>query len=232
MSAAQLPLLFLHRPAMGREDFLVAASNSEAVSWLDAWPDWPAPVLVLHGPPGCGKTHLMQVWRARSRARALALDGLGRVDLSALRPADPETGAPAAAFALDRGELVAGDAEAETALFHLYNALRAAGGTLLIAARRPPSQWPLALPDLRSRLLAAPAAAVEAPDDGLLAAVLVKLFNDRQLRPGAEVVEFLLRHMERSFDAARRLVAAIDAAALAERRPVTVPLARAVLAAG
>jgi chromosomal replication initiation ATPase DnaA len=85
------------------------------------------------------------------------------------------------------------------------------------------------LPDLRSRLAAAPAVAVAAPDDALLAALLVKLFADRQLGVSREVVLFLVRHMERSFEAARRLVADLDAAALRDHRGITVPLARSVL---
>jgi chromosomal replication initiation ATPase DnaA len=58
---------------------------------------------------------------------------------------------------------------------------------------------------------------------------LVKLFADRQLRVGGEVVRFLSARMERSFEAARALVAALDRVSLADRRAVTVPLAGRVL---
>ena len=68
----QLSLEFNHRPALSGEDFLVAPCNAEAVAWLDRWPDWPSPVLVIHGEEGCGKTHLAQVFRAVSGARTLA----------------------------------------------------------------------------------------------------------------------------------------------------------------
>jgi len=70
---------------------------------------------------------------------------------------------------------------------------------------------------------------VAAPDDALLAALLVKLFADRQLAVSDDVVLFLLRQMERSFEAARCLVAELDAAALRDHRGVTIPLARSVL---
>ena len=62
--------------------------------------------------------------------------------------------------------------------------------------------------------------------------VLLKLFADRQLRIGPEIVSFLLPRMERSFDAVRALVAAIDGAALSGQRPVTIPLLRQVLGNG
>src|SRR5262249_20691012 len=117
-------------------------------------------------------------------------------------------------------------------LLHLYNLIAERRGGMLLTAREPPARWPSLLPDLRSRLVAAPVVAVEAPDDALLAALMVKLFADRQLAVSEEVVLFLLRHMERSFEAARRLVAELDAAALRDRRGITVPLARAVLGPG
>lgn len=217
----QLPLPLGHRPALGREDFLVAPGNAEAVAWLDRWPDWPAPALVLHGPEGCGKSHLAHVFAAQTGAPVVA----GRAGLVL----DPPT------LLGDHGAVVIDDADAgldEESLFHLYNAIKEADRRLLLTARRAPAAWGLRLPDLASRLQAAPAAAIGPPDDAVMAAVLIKLFADRQLRVGTEVVSYLLRHMERSFSAARALVAAADEASLAEKRAITVPLVRRLLEAG
>ncbi len=221
---AQLPLALELRPALGRDDFLVAPGNEVAVAWIDRWPDWPGPALALYGPPGCGKTHLCQVWRAMSgavQADAAALD--------ANQP--PELLGAARACVLDGAEAALGvDAERERRVLHLYNLLSERGGHLLVTGRDAPARWACALPDLGSRLAAMTAARLAAPDDALIEAVLVKLFADRQLRVGSEVVRFLSARMERSFEAARALVAALDRAALADRRAVTVPLARRVLA--
>ncbi len=207
---------------MGAEDFLVAPSNAQAVAWLDRWPNWPGPALIVHGPAGCGKTHLTQVWSARSHAPRVVP---AELDCAVL----PELLAPTGTLAVDDADSAAGNPEAERALFHLYNLARENGGHLLLTGALAPVQWPVVLPDLRSRLLAAPSAEVGLPDDTLLAAILIKLFADRQLRVGADVVEFLVARMERSFDTARRLVADLDAAALAAHRRITVPLARDIL---
>jgi chromosomal replication initiation ATPase DnaA len=216
MAAREQLLLDLERePALGREDFLPAPGNREALAWIDRWPDWPAPALVLHGPEGAGKTHLARIFAARSGGRQLA-------------PGDLAPGAPPElprTLVLDPALPVAD----EVALLQLYNRQRERGGHLLLTAREPAAHWPLALPDLASRLRAAPTVGLAAPDDGLLAAVLVKLFADRQIAVGDEVVGYLVRHMERSFAAARRLVAALDRHSLIQHKPVTVAMARRLL---
>lgn len=215
----QFTLDFPRRVALGADNFLVAAPNREAVLWLDRWPDWPSPALAIHGPPGCGKTHLAHVWRARSGAELIT-------------PGDLAGGQPVDLLG-ERNAVVIEDADRltydEEALLHLYNVAGERRGHLLLTGRLPPARWRIALDDLRSRLTAAPAVAVGAPDDALLGALLVKLFADRQLVVGEEVLAYTLARMERSFDAARRLVAALDEAALAGRRNITVPLAREVL---
>lgn len=214
--SGQLAFDLGHRPAQGREDFLVAPCNAQAVAWIDRWPSWPGPALALTGPAGCGKSHLAQVWRARSGAILLAGPSLA---------GESETLLAGAAHAVVEDA----DAAEETTLLHLYNHLAPRGGTLLLTAPLAPARWPTRLADLSSRLKAAPVAAIGAPDDALIGAVLVKLFADRQLVPAPDVIVFLCARMERSFAAARSLVAALDSASLAGRRPVTVQLARAVL---
>jgi DnaA regulatory inactivator Hda len=217
MTPEQLPLDLGHRPALGRSDFLVAPSNAEAVAWLDRWPLWPAPALALYGPKGSGKTHLAHAFAARAGAHFI----------------DPTT------LATQRVPVLLGEAKAVIVddapraaaepLLHLYNVLAERRGHLLLGAREPPAHWAIALADLRSRLLACPAVALAPPDEALVGALLVKLFADRQLAVGDGVVTYLTLRLERSFDAALRAVAALDQAALAEQRRITVPLARRVL---
>lgn len=121
------------------------------------------------------------------------------------------------------------DTADQEALFHAWNAASRAQ-PLLIAARALPAEW-VTLPDLASRLAATPAVAIQDPDDALLAAVLAKRFADRGLKVAPEVAAYVLARIERSFAAVAAIVAALDAAALAQRRPLTVPLAREVLEA-
>jgi DnaA regulatory inactivator Hda len=218
----QLPLDLGSRPSLAGEDFLVVPGNQQAVAWLDRWPDWPSPALVVYGPAGCGKTHLASVFMARTDARNIPLDRLTGED-------PPRLLADTAAVVVEDIDRCHGRA-GEEALLHLYNIAAETGRHLLLTARKPPSLWDLSLADLRSRLATAVTVAIAPPDDTLMAALLVKLFADRQLRVDADVVTFMLSRMERSFDAARQAVAAIDAAALEQHRNVTVPFVRLVMA--
>ena len=221
--ASQLTFDLGQRPALNREDFLVAPSNELAVALIDRWPDWPVPTVVLCGPAGSGKTHLSEVWRRASAALTIDLASLGESGLRDLS----EQGEAVLAEDVDR--ILASDPGRAEPLFHLYNLLREGGRDFMMTGSAPPQSWAVTLADLRSRLGAAMVVELGPPDDALIGAVLVKLFADRQLRIGPEVLRYLLPRMERSFAAARDLVAAIDQMALAKRRDITVALAREAL---
>ena len=221
MSApGQLALDLGHRPALGRDDFLVASSNEEAVAWIDRWPDWPGPALAVCGLEGAGKTHLAHVWCARAGADLVGPDL--DVDLEAL------AGRERPCLALDDAEGMPG----EDALLHLFNFVTEKRGHLLLTGREPPARWPVVLPDLASRLRAIAVTSLGPPDDDLFAAVLVKLFSERQLQVGEDVIFYLVTRLERSFAAARAGVESLDRHALAASRRVTVPLAGEVLGLG
>lgn len=211
----QLALQFEHRPSLGGDDFLVAPANADAVAWLDRWPDWPTPALVLHGPPGSGKTHLSRVFMAHCGAIEFTME-----ELNDREPPDLLASAPA--VVIDDFDNVLKGGIGEESVLHLYNTAKEMGRCLLLTARTPPRQWGVGLADLRSRLVAAMTTEIGTPDDMLITAVLMKLFADRQLNVDRDVPGYMLARMERSFDAARRMVSVIDEAALISRRNVTV----------
>ncbi|MFM2390956.1 MAG: hypothetical protein RLZZ437_2511 [Pseudomonadota bacterium] len=204
------------KAAMRREDFFVTRANAVALAALDGWQDWPLGRMLLMGPAGAGKTHLARIWADAAGAAVVSALQLGTADLPAL------AAGPVVVEDADRLP-----ADAQPTLFHLHNML--AGKHLLITAASPPRDWPLTLPDLASRMQAIPVTRLDAPDDALLTAVLVKLFADRQITVPANLIGYLTIRMDRSLHAAGQLVAALDAAALALGRPITRALAAEVL---
>jgi chromosomal replication initiation ATPase DnaA len=210
----QLALALDHAESLAREDFLAGPSNAAALSLIERWPDWPSRALLLRGPEGSGKSHLAAIWAREAGARMLSLRALAGTDVP---------------IALATGALVLenlGERQIdEAALFHLLNLAREERAFVLITARTAPATWRIELPDLASRLRAIPVVALEAPDDALLRAVIVKLFADRQLAVDEGLIGYLATHIERSFAAARSAVAALDREALRLKRPVTRVLA-------
>jgi chromosomal replication initiation ATPase DnaA len=214
----QLVLALGHTESFAREDFIAGPSNDAALALVERWPDWPARIMALIGPKGAGKSHLAAIWAAAAGARFISTRVLDEASVpSAL-----------AAGALVVEDLAEGAFD-ELALFHLLNVAREERAHLLITAQTAPAGWQIALPDLRSRLREAPTVTLAPPDDALLRAVLIKLFADRQLAVEDSLVTYLVARMERSLAAATELVAALDRAALAQKRPVNRGLAAELL---
>lgn len=200
----------LERPVVGAA-FVVSDSNAEAAAVLARWPDGAGAVLALHGPAGSGKSRLAADWAERVGAVPLAGAEAALID-----PLELE----------GRPVLLDDAAEADDeSLFHLINLANSGGGAMLLASRSAPRRWSVALPDLRSRLDAMRTVALQPPDDAVLSVILRTRFSERSITPSDEVVDYLVRRLHRSGDAAARVVERLDAL----HRPVTRVLARQVL---
>jgi chromosomal replication initiation ATPase DnaA len=202
--------------ALGPDDFFVSQANAQAFAMLSAPGTWPEGKLVVTGPSGAGKSHLAGIFRAQSDA--LLLDA---ADI----PADFQTETPAVIIE-DMENL---PRASEEAVFHLHNNLRAIDGLLLMTSHTPPVRWPIALPDLASRMQAATVVEITNPDDALVSALILKLFADRQISPKPALVQYLSTRIERSYGAAAAIVAQLDAAALAQGRKINKTLAADLL---
>jgi chromosomal replication initiation ATPase DnaA len=214
----QLAFALPHAESLSRDNFLEGPANAAALALVDAWPEWPNRTMLLAGPEGSGKSHLAAIWAEQAGARATAAHALTAADV----PAELTTGA-----------LVVEDLRAasfdERALFHLLNLAREHEAYLLITVREPPSSLEIELRDLRSRLRALPVVSLQPPDDHLFRALIVKFCADRQLAVDEQVVSYLSTRLERSYAAARRAVALLDAEGLRRGRPVTRALAAELL---
>lgn len=203
------------RAALERADFFVAPSNAAALAMIDAPQLWPQGKLLLVGPSGSGKSHLAEVFAHDRQAMIIAASDLFDMPV------------PPAALVVEDADRITPDHEER--LFHLHNRIAEQRGLLLLTARLAPARWGLRLPDLLSRMQGTAIATLNAPDDALLAAVLLKQFSDRQIHVPPAVITYLVGRMDRSFAAACDLVAHLDARALAEGRAVSRAMAAEAL---
>lgn len=217
--ARQLTFDLPVKSSRDRGDFFVSEANAPAVERLDDTAGWTLGKLALTGPEGSGKSHLAHVWAEAGGGNVLALADLPGRNVAHVRTP----------VAVEIPDVAAFSPAEEEALFHLHNHLAGAGLAFLLVARTPPARWPVALPDLKSRIEATDIVSIDRPDDALLAAVLVKLFTDRQLQVPPTLITWLTLRMDRSFAEAQRLVAVLDQTALSEGRAVSQRLAQEVL---
>jgi chromosomal replication initiation ATPase DnaA len=216
--ARQLALDLPHAESFRRDDFLADPSNESALALVDSWPDWPDRIAAVVGPSGSGKSHLAAIWAERAGARIVDAALLSRSEVPR---------------ALVTGALVIEDIVPErideAAMFHLLNLAREEEAHVLITAAKRLDLEGYGLPDLTSRLRALPIFALAQPGEGLLAAVMVKLFADRQILVDEDTIAYLLSRIERSLAGARSVAARLDRAALSRGRRVTRALAAEVL---
>lgn len=219
----QYLLKFSPHTYLGEEDFFVTGCNELAYKTIKLWPYWQHFALCIYGPKSCGKSHLAHIW-------------MNRVQKSLSKPTDiPIIQAQNInmknfnRLANTYNYLVIENLENltnEEALFHLYNAYNVSNRFILLTSELPIAKLNIKLPDLRSRLNTIPSAKINLPDDEMLTALIAKLFNDRQIIISQEILDYILKHTERSFDYISRLINEIDDISLTYRRAVTIPIVR------
>ena len=226
----QLPLPVQLRPEASFAAF-VCGPNDEAVAAAQAWAQGAGePFVLICGLPGTGKTHLLQA------ACQAAVAAGHRVQYLPLRHGGLTTEVLngldlVGRVALDDVQAIAGDPAWEAALFTLYNHLRESGGRLLVSADQPATALPLALPDLRSRLGWGPCYRLQPLGEHDCEALLHAAAARRGLRLGRDLVDYLMRRLDRDPPSLLAFLEDLDHESLAARRTPSIPLARRVLAA-
>ena len=207
----------------GEEDFLVTACNELAYKKIKLWPYWQHFALSIFGPKSCGKSHLAHIWISRVQ------NSLPQPIEIPIIPAQNINMKNVNKFINNYQYLVIDNFDAEIneeALFHLYNAFNTPEHFALFTSEIPLAKIPLKLPDLRSRLNTIPVAEILMPDDEMLTALIAKLFNDKQIIISQEILDYILKNAERSFNYIARLINEIDDISWTYGRAVTIPIVR------
>ena len=213
----QLIFNLSRRQAYNREDYFVSKTNSLAVKILENWKNFSSTGLVIVGPSACGKTHLAAVWSKETSAKSYDISTFFGIDLNHL---------------IDEKFIVLEDVEKlelipkdkrliiEENILHIFNSLSANKGKILFTSCKFPRFWEIGLKDLLSRLMTLTTLELNMPDDNLLAAVMAKQFQDRQIKVDDEVLTYAISRMERSFLFAKTLVEALDVESLKLKKPI------------
>lgn len=224
----QLPLAVRLQDRALFESFLPGANGQALAAARGIAAAHDAGLLYLHGIEGVGKSHLLQ-------AICAAVPGAAYLPLRQLRDRDPgllEATSDLPLIAVDDPQAIAGEPEWEQRLFTLYNDCVSSGTRLVVAAREPAVDLPLALPDLRSRLAAMPHYALRPLDESQQRIALQARAAVRGIELPEETLHYLQRRFARDMGSLYALLERLDAASLAAQRPLTVPFIRSVLDEG
>lgn len=199
----------------------------DAVQALSAGTGVQEPQILLHGPPGSGKTHLLQAACHRGHERGEPVSYLPLGEVVEAPPMAVLDGLERSRLvALDDLETVVGREDWDEALFGLINRLRDAGCRVLLAAAAPPEGLPVRLPDLASRLAWGPVFRMQLPDDTACKQILAQRAALRGLEMPEAVADYMLRRCSRELSTLLGLLDRLDLAALAEQRRLTIPFVR------
>lgn len=218
MPVEQLSFDMSAAPIYRWENYYVSPANEEAVNYIRQWPMWNNRTAVIVGPAFGGKSHLAHLWQQESRAEFLDLKTLSQEEITKKIMAHP--------FCIVENLR---DEDLTEKLLVLYNLIQENQGYLLLSATQAPSDMHTKIPDLASRLNAVPVLRIKAPEDDLLKALLVKRFADQQLAVPTPVIEYILKHMERSYQAVQTISQHMDQLSLQHKRNLTVPFVKEIL---
>ncbi|MFI4983851.1 MAG: hypothetical protein ACHP6I_01485 [Rickettsiales bacterium] len=189
-------------------DFILSLCNLDAFNSIIKNANWVNNRFLLIGEEGCGKTHLANIWKTRTNAVELC---------------EGDVFSRASAFLIENIERI----KNEEYLFHLLNHCQNNSLPLLMTAEKYPA---FTLRDLNSRIKATLSAIIKSPDEEFIRVLLHKFFAEQQLLVSEEVLDYLIARVERNFTYLKNLTTTIDKLSLEEKRNITIPFVKEVLA--
>ncbi|SEI54136.1 regulatory inactivation of DnaA Hda protein [Azotobacter beijerinckii] len=232
MKPIQLPLGVRLRDDATFANYYPGA-NAGALGYVERLcePDagWTESLIYLWGGEGVGRSHLLQAACIRFEQRRELAIYLPLAELADYGPALLDNLEQSELVCLDDLEAIAGRADWEEALFHLFNRLRDAGRRLLLSAAMPPRELPVKLPDLKSRLTLALVFQLQGLSDEDKLRALQLRASRRGLHLTDEVGRFILTRGSRSMAALFELLDKLDQASLQAQRKLTIPFLKETL---
>ena len=209
--------LFLNFPIKSEylpEDFFVSNANSEAFAYIHAWPNWNSgiysKILLIYGEEGSGKTHLCHLWQKLSNAKFINIED----ELYSFK-------SPSIIENIDNLN--------QEMLFHLINYAYQNQIFLLLTSKASPLKLNFSLADLKSRILAIPSIAINAPDEELLKIVLCKNLSERNLKTHPATIDYIINRIERSFSKLFQFIEEVDYLSKSNKRAITIPMVKEII---
>ena len=212
----QLALPLTLKTLKNRENFLVSECNQSAVKLIDNIDSWKnskrinsIPAILIHGPPGCGKTHISSIFEQQNSC----------ITLSSITTKDIRLAEKGNNFIIDN--FFPGKSFSPEIVMHFLNEVTYNSGSVLFLSRFSAFDMQWELDDLNSRLRSIVSCEIKSPDEMLLYSFLAKYADDKKLILTDKQCIYIIERVERSFETIIKIIDNLDRVSLEIKKKLT-----------
>ena len=213
----QLIFKFPFKTNYFEEDFYVSENNFEAYKLIESWPKWSSRFINIFGPSGCGKTHLANIFNKKFNSFFISASELNNNILSSIKAKEC---------------LIIDDCKnnVEEKLFYsVLNQAHLSNQYIIVNSTKPIQSFEVKLNDLKSRLKSFVNIGIDLPTDELIKVIISKNFSDKQVKIESKSLEYIIKNIDRSYEAIFDLINKLDDFSLSTGKSININLIKKAL---
>jgi chromosomal replication initiation ATPase DnaA len=213
----QLIFKFPFKTNYFEEDFYVSENNFEAYKLIENWPKWPSKLINIFGPSGCGKTHLANVLNNKINSFFIKAAELNDNIFSVVKVKE--------CLIIDEYN----NNVEEKLLYSVINQSHLSNQYIIINTLKPIQSYEVSLNDLSSRFSSFVNISIDLPTDELIKVIISKNFSDKQVKIENKLLEYIVKNIDRSYEAIFDLIDKLDHFSLSAGRSININLIKKAL---
>ena len=213
----QLTFKFPFKTNYFEEDFYVSENNFEAYKLIETWPNWSSRFINIFGPSGCGKTHLATIFNKKINSFFIKASDLNNDSLSAIKIKEC---------------LIIDDYKNnvdEKLFYSILNQSYLSNQYIIINSLKPIQSFKVKLNDLSSRFSSFVNTGIDLPTDELIKVIISKNFSDKQVKIESKLLEYIIKNIDRSYEAIFDLIDKLDDFSLSTGKSININLIKKAL---
>ena len=214
---SQLIFKFPFKTNYFEEDFYVSSNNFEAYKLIESWPKWSSRFINIFGPSGCGKTHLANIFNKKINSFFIKASKLNNNTLSDIKAKE--------CLIVDEYK----NNIEETLLYSILNQSNLSNQYIIINSPKPIQYFDVKLNDLKSRFSSFVNVGIDLPTDELIKVIISKNFSDMQVKIESKLLEYIIKNIDRSYEAIFDLIDKLDDFSLSTGRSININLIKKAL---
>ena len=199
------------------DDFYVSRSNEHVFKFLNNWPKWEKNFLNISGENFSGKTHLINIFLKKFKGIKFEANKIKNENLKEIK--------------IHQNIILEnlGNDINENLIYTLINIIDQENKYLIITSRDPIVNIKFDLKDLNSRTRNFLLQSIEKPDDDLMFALILKNLSDRQISLNEKLINYIIKHIERSYGKIFDFIYKIDEMSLKKKKSINLKIIKEVI---